>query len=199
MAMNRRVFLCALGAQAPLGVAFAQSAPDFGARLAAAASAQVGVTVLYDPAYVRLAYPLGDVAPDRGVCTDVVIRAYRALGHDLQALVHRDMRAAFGVYPKLWGLSRPDRNIDHRRVPNLETFLRRQGARLAPSRQVEDYQAGDIISWRLMGSGLAHIGLVAARENPMQRPKIIHNIGAGTRIEDILFEHPITDRFRWRP
>ena len=172
---------------------------DFGARLAAAARAQIGVTVLYDPAYVRLGYPMGDVPADRGVCTDVVIRAYRALGYDLQRLVHEDMRAHFRAYPKLWGLVRPDRHIDHRRVPNLETFLRRQGARLAPSSRGADYRAGDIVSWRLTGSGLAHIGVVAPEGALSGAPLIIHNIGAGVRAQDILFAHPIVDRFRWRP
>lgn len=180
--------------------AFAQSQSDFGARLAAAARAQVGVTTMYDPAYVRLAYPLGDVAADRGVCTDVVIRAYRVLGFDLQKLVHEDMRANFAAYPKTWGLKRPDRNIDHRRVQNLETFFHRQGARLAPTRNVGDYQTGDIVSWRLAGSGLPHIGIVAAERLPaIPRPLIIHNIGWGVRVEDILFQHRIVDCFRWRP
>lgn len=179
--------------------AFAQTPPDFGARLAAAARAQVGVTTLYDPAYVRLAYPMGDVPADRGVCTDVVIRAYRALGHDLQVLVHRDMAANFGAYPKLWGLRRPDRNIDHRRVPNLETFFRRQRAELPRSNAVSDYRAGDVVSWRLAGSGLAHIGIVSAQRLSNDRPLIVHNIGAGARVEDILFAHPMTARFRWAP
>lgn len=196
MMLNRRAVLAGL-ALSP--TAFAQSPPDFGARIAAAAQAQVGVTVLYDPAYVRLAYPMGDVPADRGVCTDVVIRAYRELGFDLQALVHRDIAANFGVYPKLWGLRRPDRHIDHRRVPNLETYFRRQGAELPRSTAVRDYRAGDIVSWRLTGSGLAHIGIVSAQRLANDRPLIVHNIGAGVRVEDIVFAHPITARFRWAP
>jgi uncharacterized protein YijF (DUF1287 family) len=160
MKISRRGFV--LGVCAPPS-AWAQSRDEFGARLAAAARAQIGITLYYDPAYARLSYPLGDVATDRGVCTDVVIRAYRALGVDLQALVHLDMRAHFSAYPKLWGLMRTDRNIDHRRVPNLETYLRRQGAQLPHSSNPADYLAGDIISWRLTESGLAHIGIVSDR------------------------------------
>lgn len=159
------------------------------------ARAQIGVTVVYDPAYVRLDYPLGDVPADRGVCTDVVIRAYRTLGLDLQQAVHEDMRAEFGAYPALWGLSRPDRNIDHRRVPNLETWLRRQGAELEASDRSEDYQPGDLVSWRLPGN-LPHIGIVSERRGAEGRPLVIHNIGAGTQEEDVLFAWPMTARFR---
>jgi hypothetical protein len=195
--LHRRAFM--LAASAAPAYAFAQSAEsDFGQRLARAARAQIGVTTLYDPSYVRLAYPNGDVPGDRGVCTDVIIRAYRVLGFDLQKLVHEDMRANFSAYPRTWGLRRPDRNIDHRRVPNLETFLRRQGARLAPTREGRDYQTGDLVSWRLAGSGLPHIGMVE-RTTENSRPLIIHNIGWGVRVEDVLFQHRIVDRFRWRP
>lgn len=172
---------------------------DFGKRLAAAAQAQIGVTVRYDPAYVRLPYPMGDPPADRGVCTDVVIRAYRALGHDLQRLVHEDMRAQFSAYPKTWGLRRPDRNIDHRRAPNLEVFLRRQGAQLNDDPQRREHRAGDVVSWRLAGTGLPHIGVVADAVSAMGRPMIIHNIGAGVEVSDILHAHPIAGRYRWRP
>jgi hypothetical protein len=210
MSFGRRVFVIGMGglcvaaaveanAQSPQQPSQLVAPPDFGVRLAHAARAQVGVTTGYDPAYVRLVYPMGDVPADRGVCTDVVIRAYRAIGFDLQALVHRDMRANFNAYPKLWGLTRPDRNIDHRRVPNLETYFRRQGAELARSSTVGDYRAGDVVSWRLTGSGLAHIGIVSARRLGNDRPLIVHNIGAGVLEEDILFRHPITARFRWAP
>jgi hypothetical protein len=197
--INRRCFLIG-AAVAGVVPAVAQAPQDYGVRLAAAAKAQVGVTVLYDPAYVRLAYPGGDVPPDRGVCTDVVIRAYRALGADLQRLVHVDMRANFDAYPKAWGLKRPDRNIDHRRVPNLEVFLRRQGARLPASQAPGDYLPGDIVSWRLSGSGLPHIGIVSSdRLRESGRPLVVHNIGAGAQSEDVLFAWPMTGRFRWRP
>jgi len=166
-------------------------------RLVDAARAQIGVTVGYDGSYRRLDYPGGDVPMETGVCTDVVVRALRAVGFDLQVAVHEDMRAHFARYPQNWGLRRPDRNIDHRRVPNLETWLRRQGAELGASDDPADYQPGDIVSWRLPG-GLPHIGIVSDRHVD-GRPLILHNIGAGTREEDILFAYPIEGRFRWLP
>ncbi len=155
--------------------------------------------VRYDPAYVRLEYPGGDVAADRGVCTDVVIRSYRAaLGQDLQVLVHEDMTADFGAYPKNWGLSRPDRNIDHRRVPNLQAFWRRAGAALPVSRDSGDYLPGDLVTWSV--GGLPHVGLVVDRVAPRSgRWMIVHNIGAGPRLEDCLFDWPVTGHFRWLP
>jgi uncharacterized protein YijF (DUF1287 family) len=165
------------------------------APLAEAARQQIGVTTLYDPAYVRLDYPLGDVPIERGVCTDVVIRAYRVLGLDLQQAVHEDMRRDFGAYPALWGLNRPDRNIDHRRVPNLETWLRRQGAQLSASTDPADFEPGDLVTWRLPGH-LPHIGIVSERRSASGRPLVIHNIGAGTQEEDVLFAWPQTARFR---
>jgi len=119
---------------------------DFGARLADAARERTNHRVTYDGSYVRLAYPMGDVAPDRGVCTDVVVRSYRTLGIDLQRRVHEDMRAAFDSYPKLWGLKRPDPNIDHRRVPNLRAFFARQGQSLPPSRDAAAYRPGDLVT-----------------------------------------------------
>ncbi|ODU46216.1 MAG: DUF1287 domain-containing protein [Lysobacteraceae bacterium SCN 69-123] len=168
-----------------------------GATLVAAARAQVGITLGYDGSYRRLDYPGGDVPIETGVCTDVVVRAFRILGVDLQVAVHEDMRAHFARYPQHWGLRRPDRNIDHRRVPNLETWLRRQGAALSASDDPADYQPGDIVSWRLPG-GLPHIGIVSDRHVD-GRPLILHNIGAGAREEDILFAYPIEGRFRWLP
>jgi uncharacterized protein len=165
--------------------------------LIAAARSQIGVTIAYDPAYTALAFPSGDVPRSRGVCTDVIIRAYRdALGLDLQALVNADMRAHFSAYPRRWGLSRPDRNIDHRRVPNLQTYLARQQAILPLSAHAQDWQPGDILT-SLVGSTLPHIGIVSDRTNG-SRPLVIHNIGNGTREEDALFDHRITGRFRWR-
>jgi uncharacterized protein len=178
-----------------LGVGLMQPPCAMAAPLADAARQQIGVTTLYDPAYVRLDYPLGDVPLERGVCTDVVIRAYRVLGLDLQQAVHEDMRANFNAYPALWGLSRPDRNIDHRRVPNLETWLRRQGAQLAASSDPADFEAGDLVTWRLPGN-LPHIGIVSERRADNGRPLVIHNIGAGTQEEDLLFAWPQTARFR---
>ncbi|GMV29786.1 MAG: hypothetical protein AMXMBFR59_19110 [Rhodanobacteraceae bacterium] len=170
----------------------------FPANLLAAATTQVGVTVSYDPAYVRIAYPGGDVPLDRGVCTDVVIRAYRALGIDLQQRVHEDMREAWSAYPKLWGLRAPDRNIDHRRVPNLATFFGRHGATLRVSQtDASQYAPGDIVTWRL-ASGVPHIGLVSATRQA-GRPLIVHNFGAGTQIEDVLFAYTVTGHYRYEP
>ena len=166
-------------------------------RLVQAARAQVGVTLGYDGSYRRLDYPGGDVPMETGVCTDVVVRAFRALGFDLQVAVHEDMRAHFARYPQSWGLRRPDRNIDHRRVPNLETWLRRQGAALGASEDPADYQPGDIVSWRLPGD-LPHIGIVSDRHID-GRPLILHNIGAGTHEEDVLFAYRIEGHFRWLP
>ncbi len=175
------------------------AAPSDGpARLVAAARAQVGVTLRYDPVYARLAYPGGDVPLDRGVCTDVVVRAYRALGADLQVLVHRDMQAAWAAYPRSWGLKMPDANIDHRRVPNLATFLRRRGAGLPVTADPSDYRPGDLVTWRLT-SGVPHIGIVSDRKAPSGRPLVLHNIGAGAKEEDVLFTYAVTGHFRWVP
>ena len=166
-------------------------------RLIAAARSQIGVTLAYDSAYSALGFPGGDVPRARGVCSDVVIRAYRdALDLDLQALVNADMRAHFVAYPRRWGLSRPDRNIDHRRVPNLQTFLKRQRAALPLPARAEDWQAGDIVT-SLVGGTLPHIGIVSDRAIG-SRPLVIHNIGNGTREEDSLLAHPITGHFRWQ-
>jgi uncharacterized protein len=168
------------------------------ASLVSAARQQTLNRVTYDGAYRRIPYPMGDVPADRGVCTDVVIRAYRTVGIDLQALVHEDMRANFGLYPKSWGLRKPDPNIDHRRVPNLQKFLERQGAKLGGTRSVEGYQPGDLVTWMLPGN-LPHIGIVSDRKATGEnRPLVIHNIGAGPREEDMLFAYPITGHYRYR-
>ena len=169
-----------------------------GQALVDAAREQIGVTVVYDGRYQRLVYPNGDVPIERGVCTDVVIRAYRRLDIDLQQAVHEDMRGHFDAYPKLWGLLRPDRNIDHRRVPNLEAWLRRQGTALSVSDSGANYRPGDLVSWRLPGN-LPHIGIVSERRSDAGVPLIVHNIGAGTREEDILFAFPISGHFRLPP
>ena len=168
------------------------------ARLIAAGVAQTATRVRYDGAYRRIPYPMGDVPPDVGVCTDVVIRAYRAVGIDLQQRVHEDMRTAFAAYPRTWGLTRPDPNIDHRRVPNLQTYFRRRGTARPPSAAAADYQPGDLVTWMLPGN-LPHIGLVSDHRVPDgRRPLIIHNIGRGPEIEDMLFAHPITGHYRYR-
>ena len=187
-------FILLLGASA----AFAQSAPD---KLAAAANDRLSVRVVYTPDYVRLDYPNGDVPAHTGVCTDVIIRSFRtAYDFDLQRAVHEDMKADFDAYPsaRIWGLTRPDKNIDHRRVPNLEVFFKRQGASLPRSLKASDYQPGDVVSWRL-GGRVAHIGIVSTRKTRDGTPLIIHNIGSGVKEDDILFASPITGHFRYAP
>ncbi len=164
-------------------------------RLVLDARKQVGVTLSYDPAYRQLSYPGGDVPMATGVCTDVVIRALRQQGLDLQEAVHRDMRGNFALYPKNWGLSRPDSNIDHRRVPNLMTWFKRQGWSLPISQDADSYRAGDIVTWDL-GRGLTHIGIVSDRRASNGAPLILHNIGRGTQEEDILFAYRITGHYR---
>lgn len=165
--------------------------------IVAAARKQLGVTVSYDPAYVVLSYPGGDVPEDRGVCTDVVVRALRgALGFDLQRAVHEDMKDHFKLYPKQWGLSRPDRNIDHRRVPNLQTFFSRY-AEVLPHESGKPalYRAGDIVSCMLPGN-LPHIMIVSDAVTAEGVPLVIHNIGGGAREEDALFSYRLTGHYR---
>lgn len=153
----------------------------------------------YDPSYYSIDYPGGDVPNDRGVCTDVVIRAYRRIGIDFQQLIHEDMSRSFPAYPRLWQNRSTDRNIDHRRVPNIETFLNRKGASLPITSRGADYHPGDLVTWRLTG-GLPHIGIVSDRVVPRSdRPLILHNIGAGTAEDDILFTYPIAGHFRYFP
>jgi uncharacterized protein YijF (DUF1287 family) len=155
--------------------------------------------VTYDPKYVKLSYPGGDVPADTGVCTDVVIRTYRnAYNYDFQKSIHEDMRANFGVYPKAWGLKRPDKNIDHRRVPNIEKFLKRKRAAVPITKNPEDYRPGDIVTWRL-GGRLPHIGIVSDRKTEWGTPLIIHNVGAGAVEDDLLFNTDISGHFRFHP
>lgn len=169
---------------------------DVALDLVVAARAQVGVTLFYDSSYQQIAYPMGDVPMERGVCSDVVIRAFRTVGVDLQQEVHRDMKRHFSDYPKNWGLARPDRNIDHRRVPNLATWFKRQGYALPVSRDAAAYEPGDIVTWTLNGR-LPHIGIVSDRRSEDgARPLVVHNIGSGAREEDALFAYRITGHFR---
>jgi uncharacterized protein YijF (DUF1287 family) len=161
-----------------------------------AARQQIGVTHIYDGSYARIPYPGGDVPLDRGVCTDVLIRAYRKCGSDLQALVHEDMIKAWGAYPKLWGLSRPDSNIDHRRVPNLSVFFARHGRVLETNAEAKLYLPGDIVTWKLR-SGVPHIGIVSDRRSDLGVPLVIHNIGLGTQEEDALFLYSLIGHFRF--
>lgn len=171
------------------------------AALVAAAIDRTQHTVRYDGRYVVIDYPGGDVPADIGVCTDVVIRAYRKLGIDLQKRVHEDMRANFDAYPsrRIWGLTSADRNIDHRRVPNLQTFFSRQGIVLPVTREPDSYKPGDLVTWMLPGN-LPHIGIVTDRIDPASgHPLIVHNIGAGPKLDDILFRYQITGHYRYLP
>lgn len=200
--VDRRLVLLGLGGILLPFQAVAQIQPHADAALSFAQKVAVGAELrakkaeVYDPAYVKLAYPGGDVADDRGVCTDTVIRAFRHAGVDLQVEVHEDMRTSFAAYPMMWGLTKPDRNIDHRRVPNLETLFRRKGGAKAISDKAGDYLPGDIVSWRLTGGGLPHIGVVTRKKRSGQ-PLIAHNIGAGTREEPCLFDWPMSGWFRF--
>jgi uncharacterized protein len=161
------------------------------------AIAQAGVTTSYDPAYVALDYPGGDVPEKTGVCSDVVVRAFRKAGIDLQKEVHEDMKAARSDYPTKWGAIGPDRNIDHRRVLNLMAYFRRRGKSLPISYSAMDYQPGDVVAWELT-SGIDHIGIVTNMLSDSEdRYRIVHNIGAGTRIEDVLFAWTIKDHYRY--
>ena len=170
---------------------------DFGLRLSAAAEERATKFVIYDGSYVRIPYPNGDVAADRGVCSDEVVRAYRLLGIDLQRLVHEDMRRAFLAYPRRWGLERPDPNIDHRRVPNLSTFFARHGQSLPVTARGRDYKPGDVVAFAL-ADGRPHIGIVTERmSGDGERPLVLHNIGFGPQIEDMLFSLKITGRYRY--
>ncbi|MGB0748982.1 MAG: DUF1287 domain-containing protein [Magnetospiraceae bacterium] len=172
---------------------------DTAQALSDAALERTNHRVIYDGAYQSIPYPGGDVAADRGVCTDVVVRSYRSLGIDLQKAVHEDMRGHFSAYPKNWGLTRPDRNIDHRRVLNLKTFLKRRGAALPVSENPADFKPGDLVTWRL-SNGLPHMGVVVdKRSADGKRPMIVHNIGAGPRLEDFLFGATLTGHYRWLP
>ena len=170
---------------------------DISGKFVAAALERTQHRVTYDGSYRNLEYPGGDVPKGIGVCTDLVIRAYRVVGIDLQEVVHEDMTASFAAYPKIWGLSRPDPNIDHRRVPNLQTFFSRQGAILPVTDNPADYRAGDLVTWMLPGN-LPHIGIVVDRRSADSlRPLIVHNIGKGPKLEDALFTYPVTGHYRY--
>lgn len=165
----------------------------------ASAIEQTGITIGYDPAYVRLDYPGGDVPQETGVCSDVIVRAFRKAGIDLQKEVHEDMSTAWPAYPRRWGNARPDSNIDHRRVLNLMTFFERRAKALPTTTARDDYLPGDVVAWDL-GGGVPHIGIVSnlASESP-KHFLIIHNIGSGTRAEDVLFNWKVTGHYRFFP
>lgn len=170
---------------------------DFKNELSSAAISIINPEIIYDPAYFSINYPIGDVPTDRGVCTDVVIRAYRKLGIDLQKEVHEDMKTNFHQYPKNWGLSKTDKNIDHRRVPNLMTFFSRKGVEKPLSDRATDYVPGDIVCWNL-GGGITHIGiLVDEKSMDNQRFLVVHNIGGGQVAEDILFNYKIIGHYSY--
>ena len=171
-------------------------APEKNLQIVESARAQIGVTTRYVPDYVSLKYPGGDVPKETGVCTDVVIRALRGTGFDLQALVHEDMKGNFSKYPKIWGLSRTDRSIDHRRVPNLMTFFKRKGKSLAVTKDQGDYLPGDLVTCTVAGK-LPHIMVVSDRKDSGGVPLVIHNIGSGTKEEARLFDFPITGHYRF--
>lgn len=184
------------------GQANARPRPSSGSplldRLSDAAVERTSHEVRYDPTYFVISYPGGDVPSEVGVCTDEVIRSYRAVGVDLQQLVHEDMSDNFAFYPHKWGLKKPDTNIDHRRVPNLMVYFERQGAAEPVTQDARDYKPGDVVTWDL-GSGLTHIGIVVAvpSESDESRLQIVHNIGAGPKMEDVLFNWKITGHYRF--
>jgi uncharacterized protein YijF (DUF1287 family) len=179
-------------------VAFSQ---DFELDVVEAALERTNHNVRYDGRYISIPYPNGDVPENIGVCTDVIVRTYRAIGTDLQQLVHEDMVANFEAYPskRIWGQNRTDKNIDHRRVPNLQTFLSRQGEKLVISSKASNYKAGNIVTWMLPGN-LPHIGLITNKISVLTgNPMVVHNIGAGPKLDDVLFSYKITGHYRYIP
>jgi len=175
-----------------------QVEPEQVRRLLESARQQTKVTTGYSQQYFVINYPGGDPPAETGACTDVIVRAFRAAGVDLQKEVHEDMRTSFPAYPRKWGLARPDSNIDHRRVPNLQTYFSRKGKSLPITSNAENYRPGDIVSWDLDGKGMTHIGLVSNIWNERSaRYLIIHNIGSGVQLEDRLFQWKITDHYRY--
>ena len=188
--------LAILLSTALLTPAIAANTVSSGDKLALDAKKQIGVTISYDPTYRQLDFPRGDVPQETGVCTDVVVRAYRLQNIDLQQLLNVDMKANFSAYPKTWGLKSTDKNIDHRRVPNIETYFERHGQSLSMTDE-SSFKAGDIVSWRLPNSNLPHIGIVSDKSASDGTPLIIHNIGRGTQEENILFAYPIKGHYRY--
>ena len=180
------------------GVSLTRAQDAFYNQLAIKALALTEENVSYDPGYFSISYPNGDVPADKGVCTDVIIRAYRKMGIDLQKEVHEDMKANFHMYPKIWGLQRTDTNIDHRRVPNLMVFFERFGEAFPLSKNGKDYAPGDVVCWNL-GGAITHIGIVSSEKSADgQRPMIVHNIGAGQVAQDCLFDYKIIGHYRYK-
>ena len=171
---------------------------SFAEKLSDAAISITKDKVTYDPKYVSIPYPNGDVPKNTGVCTDVVIRAYRKLGVDLQKEVHEDMKRNFALYPKTWGLRSTDTNIDHRRVPNLQVFFTRKGKSLGIAEKASDYKTGDLVTW-MINDKLPHIGIVTNKKSADgKRNLIVHNVGGGQVLEDCLFKYKITGRYTYR-
>jgi len=170
---------------------------SFAEKLSNAALSIIDPDVVYTPAYVGIKYPNGDVPAKTGVCTDVIIRAYRKLGIDLQKEVHEDMKANFVLYPKTWGLKSTDKNIDHRRVPNLEVFFGRKGEKLKVAENASEYETGDLVTWMINGK-MPHIGIVTHKKSADgKRNLIVHNVGGGQVLEDCLFSWEIVGHFRY--
>lgn len=172
----------------------------FEEQLSDAAISIVDASIDYDPAYFSIKYPNGDVPKNKGVCTDVIIRAYRKLNIDLQQEVHNDIKTNFSKYPNLkkWGLKKPDTNIDHRRVPNLEVFFTRKGQKLALSNNPDDYKTGELVTW-MIGKKYPHIGIITNKKSPDgKRPMIVHNVGNGQLLEDCLFDYEIVGHFKYQ-
>ncbi len=181
-----------------ISVGISAQETDFYKRLSNAAIELTKDKVVYDPRYYTIPYPNGDVPADKGVCTDVIIRAYRKLGMDLQKKIHEDMKANFSKYPKKWGMKSTDKNIDHRRVPNQATFFSRFGSVNKISDKSEYYIVGDIVTWDL-GGGITHIGIVTDRMSAdKKRPLIVHNIGQGQVLQDCLFSYKVTGHYTYR-
>jgi uncharacterized protein YijF (DUF1287 family) len=188
---------CTNSAAPDIGSTKLAKAKDFYSKLSDAAITLTKEEVEYDPTYFTIPYPNGDVPKGKGVCTDVVIRAYRKMGIDLQKEVHEDMKKNFSKYPKAWGLKTPDSNIDHRRVPNLEMFFSRFGESLPTTDKIQDYKPGDIVTWMLPGRH-THIGLVVDKKAPSGRYMIVHNIGSGQVMEDVIFEYTMRGHYRYK-
>lgn len=189
---------------AKLAIEELKSSQDFSKQLAAAALERTKAKVEYDPGYYDLTYPGGDIPPHKGICSDLVVRSYRTLGVDLQQLVHEDMRENFRSYPQLWKLKGPDKNMDHRRVPNLQRYFTRNGKVLEVSHSVEDYEVGDVVAWRLpfgeSDQGASHIGIVVPGPGERSGEKwVVHNIGSGPEWEDKLFSYEIVGHYRFSP
>jgi len=191
--MKKAILL--LGFLFSLQIALAQ---DFFQQISVCSLEIIDDTVVYDPSYFSISYPNGDVPEGKGVCTDVVIRTYRKMGIDLQKEVHEDMKQNFNLYPKIWGLKRTDTNIDHRRVPNLMTFFKRHQAEKPITTNPNDYQPGDIVCWNL-GGAITHIGIVVHKKSTDgKRNLIVHNIGSGQVVEDVLFAYTIIGHYRYK-